>query len=512
MNLYRIKWILQSLVLRMSLKPEEDHTKKIHHNYSHVFRKKSLWELVRLSSVMIGIELAYSAETAFVSPILLNIGLNHRYMTMVWSLSACCGLVCSPFIGPLTDQCRLLLGRRRPLIIALSVFLIIGLLLVPHGSEIGLWLERQISVSNGRQFSNWAIVFTVIGTVILDFSADNCQTPARAYLLDMCQSSDHTKALSIFSIMCGVGSFFGYAMSAYNWENLGLTAIFGDNISAVYAIVTILFVIFVTVTLTTFREIPLTLLENNDLPCPFQNTSRESQVMERERRKVSFVTYMKSIIRMPSSIKILCITGLLGWMSDVCYSCYFTDFVGEAVFRGDPSSESQSEEYALYESGIRFGCWGLSIYALSCIIYSMILDYLMKILRLKIILIGGPSLFGLSMICLATWPTKLNVLLLSISAGINFATFFTIPFVLLAQYHSQDSFKSDKNDGDMKSHRGLGTDIAIINSSLFLAQIIVSLTIGSLVSWIGSTSAVVYAAGVCSLCAAVVSTRILYLD
>lgn len=32
----------------------------------------------------------------------------------------------------------------------------------------------------------WGILFTVLGTVLLDFDADACQSPARAYLLDIC--------------------------------------------------------------------------------------------------------------------------------------------------------------------------------------------------------------------------------------------------------------------------------------------------------------------------------------
>jgi hypothetical protein len=39
-----------------------------------VFRRKSRWELVRISSAVMGIEFSYAAETAFVSPTLLKIG------------------------------------------------------------------------------------------------------------------------------------------------------------------------------------------------------------------------------------------------------------------------------------------------------------------------------------------------------------------------------------------------------------------------------------------------------
>lgn len=43
------------------------------------------------------------------------------------------------------------------------------------------------------------------------------------------------------------------------------------------------------------------------------------------------------------SLRILCLTNLFCWMSLVCYSLYFTDFVGEAVFGGDPQVSRQTE-------------------------------------------------------------------------------------------------------------------------------------------------------------------------
>lgn len=46
--------------------------------------------------------------------------------------------------------------------------------------------------------------------------------------------------------------------------------------------------------------------------------------------------YLLSIIFMPFSLRIVCLTNLFCWMAHVSYSLYFTDFVGEAVFGGDP--------------------------------------------------------------------------------------------------------------------------------------------------------------------------------
>lgn len=47
--------------------------------------------------------------------------------------------------------------------------------------------------------------------------------------------------------------------------------------------------------------------------------------------------YLKSIVFMPRSIQLLCVTNLFSWMAQVSYSLYFTDFVGSAIFHGDPT-------------------------------------------------------------------------------------------------------------------------------------------------------------------------------
>lgn len=52
--------------------------------------------------------------------------------------------------------------------------------------------------------------------------------------------------------------------------------------------------------------------------------------------------YLLSIVFMPFSLRIVCLTNLFCWMAHVSYSLYFTDFVGEAVYGGDPKVRSKS--------------------------------------------------------------------------------------------------------------------------------------------------------------------------
>uniref|UniRef100_A0A1I8NID2 Major Facilitator Superfamily protein n=1 Tax=Musca domestica TaxID=7370 RepID=A0A1I8NID2_MUSDO len=187
-------------------------------DYSHIYRHKTRMELVRVSAAVMGIEFSYAAETAFVSPTLLKIGVEHQHMTLVWALSPLVGFFLTPILGSMSDRCKLNMGRRRPFIILLSIGVFLGLLLVPNGEDLGYAFgdvdpHIQISTMNitmnethnninysphrataSKTEANaiqktshpWGIFFTVLGTVLLDFDADACQSPSRAYLLDVC--------------------------------------------------------------------------------------------------------------------------------------------------------------------------------------------------------------------------------------------------------------------------------------------------------------------------------------
>lgn len=83
-------------------------------------------ELVRVSAAVMGIEFSYAAETAFVSPTLLKIGVEHQHMTLVWALSPLVGFFLTPILGSMSDRCKLNMGRRRPFIILLSIGVFLG--------------------------------------------------------------------------------------------------------------------------------------------------------------------------------------------------------------------------------------------------------------------------------------------------------------------------------------------------------------------------------------------------
>lgn len=222
----------------------------------------------------------------------------------------------------------------------------------------------------------------------------------------------------------------------------------GGHVRAVFTLVTFLFIICVFVTITSFREVPLWLLDATaanqsnaveeetaaidtdkmldenakpatygampdtkytkpplpDRPAPpmrpppperpdygsvpgenvaetsFNKTIDDISVAVpiQEESMASLSDYLMSILYMPHSMRMVCLTNLFCWMAHVCYSLYFTDFVGEAVFGGDPMAAEGSAQQTLYSDGVRFGCWGMAMYSLSCACYSLIIEKLIK--------------------------------------------------------------------------------------------------------------------------------------
>jgi solute carrier family 45, member 1/2/4 len=63
-----------------------------------------------------------------------------------------------------------------------------------------------------------------------------------------------------------------------------------------------------------------------------------------------------------------------------------------------------------------------------------------------------------------------------------------------------------------ENNRGIGTDIAIVSSMVFLAQFILSCLMGQIVSYTQSTTSVVGTAAFLSFCGAISATQIMYLD
>ena len=120
-----------------------------------------------------------------------------------------------------------------------------------------------------------------------------------------------------------------------------------------FTLVAIIYAISALISITSFKEIPLESATNQDSSCKVKyekmqedyeddyegnlETSNQQAInLSTEnltnKQKLQKNQYFQSIFKMPSSLKWLCLTHCFSWMSLLCFSLYFTDFVGEEIF------------------------------------------------------------------------------------------------------------------------------------------------------------------------------------
>ena len=83
-----------------------------------------------------------------------------------------------------------------------------------------------------------------------------------------------------------------------------------------------------------------------------QDVSTESQCQMSSVETLKY--YLNSILVMPSSLRWLCVTHCFCWMSLLCYSLYFTDFVGEEIYGKTTYSIPGSIPWAVLLKGILY--------------------------------------------------------------------------------------------------------------------------------------------------------------
>ncbi|XP_069803628.1 proton-associated sugar transporter A isoform X5 [Dendropsophus ebraccatus] len=206
-------------------------------------------------------------------------------------------------------------------------------------------------------------------------------------------------------------------------------------------------------------------------------------------RPLSMKLLCSSICHMPTALRNLCINHFLGWLSFEGMLLFYTDFMGEVIFQGDPKAPHNSEEYQKYNAGVTMGCWGMCIYAFSAALYSAILEKLEEYFSIRTLYFIAYLTFGLGT-GLATLSSNLYIILsLCITYGILFSTLCILPYSLLCDYYQNKKFVGSSSDG---TKRGMGMDISLLSCQYFLAQILVSVVMGPLTSMVGSANGVMY--------------------
>uniref|UniRef100_UPI0037E7C370 solute carrier family 45 member 4-like n=1 Tax=Semicossyphus pulcher TaxID=241346 RepID=UPI0037E7C370 len=689
-------------------------------------------------AVMFGREFCYAMETALVTPVLLQIGLPEQYYSLTWFLSPILGLILTPVIGSASDRCTLKWGRRRPFILALCVGVLLGVALFLNGSLIGL------SIGDSPTSQPIGIVLTVLGVVVLDFSADASEGPIRAYLLDVADTEEQDMALNIHAFSAGLGGAVGYMLGGLDWTGTALGRAFKSQEQVLFLFAAIIFILSVTLHMFSIPERPLApsnqlkvtgsgdstsqlsfrpvgrtppfldviaeeeasarapsrednesdseegemdylavervrsksdsmlampdatieldpdldpdrqlflpevhrflpetqeelddafkpsdhsdgslspsggppaltdgmvVLEPTDQTCPelkgptnshssdsvdsplktqvkaangvnagllssdhsnavkgnattrLMNRPSNSSVSSRPHphtfyRQPSFtfsyygrvgsqryrlrrtaplsprpITTSRSLndltelqrhadkrelqlsvsslssegssieggpgkgttvrllwlsmLKMPRQLWRLCVCHLITWFSIIAEAVFYTDFMGQVIYHGDPTAPANSTELQNYHKGVQMGCWGLVVYAATAAVCSAILQkYLDNFdLSIKVIYIVGTLGFSIGTAFMAIFPNVYVAMIMISGMGIISMSISYCPYALLGQYHE---IKEYIHHSPANTRRGFGIDCAILSCQVYISQILVASALGAVVEAVGS--------------------------
>ncbi|KAM9307901.1 solute carrier family 45 member 4 [Gastrophryne carolinensis] len=202
-----------------------------------------------------------------------------------------------------------------------------------------------------------------------------------------------------------------------------------------------------------------------------------------------------SMLKMPKELMCLCVCHLLTWFSIIAEAVFYTDFMGQVIFKGDPKAPVNSTELHFYNTGVQMGCWGLVIYAATAAICSALLQkYLDNYdLSIKIIYILGTLGFSIGTAVMFIFPNVYVSMIMISTMGIVSMSISYCPYALLGQYHEMKEY-IHHSPGNSK--RGFGIDCAILSCQVYISQILVASALGAVVDVVGTVQVIPLVASV----------------
>ncbi len=136
-----------------------------------MYQTKSVWYLILLTISIGGLQIAWCVELSNGSPYLLSLGLSKSLMALVWIAGPLSGTLVQPYVGMLSDNCRVSWGKRKPFMIGGTAATVVSLMFLAWTKDMVsgfLWL---FGVDPQSQFVKVSVIITaVIWVYILDFS------------------------------------------------------------------------------------------------------------------------------------------------------------------------------------------------------------------------------------------------------------------------------------------------------------------------------------------------------
>uniref|UniRef100_A0A8D3CV57 Zgc:77158 n=1 Tax=Scophthalmus maximus TaxID=52904 RepID=A0A8D3CV57_SCOMX len=451
---------------------------------------RSQWRLVLLNSLTCGLEICVAAGITYVPPLLLEAGVEERYMTMVLGIGPVLGLLFIPLIGSASDHCNSSYGRRRPFIWLLSLGVLLALFIIPHADVLAARFAW-----GGRTFQ---VGFLILGVGLLDFCGQVCFTPLEALLSDLYRDEeDCSQAFAMFAFMVSLGGCVGYLLPALDWSSGLLSVYLGGQAECLFTLLILIFVSSVLITMKVSEEpsfaggglagsgsllesgavvleagrcgVPrsccyllkckLRLLKSGPLLCLLRTCWSMTPAIYR------------SYCHVPRVMRQLCVAQLCSWMAVMSFMLFYTDFVGEGLYEGVPSALPGSMSKKRYDEGIRMGSLGLFLQCATSTFFSLVMNHLVRRFGSRWVYLSSMVSFTLSALVICLSKSVVLVTVMASLTGFAYATLQTLPYTLTCHYHKEKEVRTVTDNFIHKA--GVFTELSLISLffSLFNFQI-----------------------------------------
>lgn len=311
---------------------------------------KSVWYLILLTISIGGLQIAWSVELSNGSPYLLSLGLSKSLMALVWIAGPLTGTLVQPYVGMLSDNCRLPWGKRKPFMLGGAIATIISLMFLAWTREIvGGFLGLFGADPESQGVKNSIIVVAVVGIYVLDFAINTVQAAIRAFIVDCAPAHQQEAANAMASRITGFGNIVGYIagyvdLPKYVW-------FLGDTQFKVLCAIA-------SIALSTTIVVSTTLIRERDPRLEGPPSQSKAGVTS------FFGKIFTSIKRLPPQIKRVCQVQFCAWIGFFPLLFYTSSYIGEIYV--EPYLEqnphmSPEELDRLYERATRVGTFALLI-------------------------------------------------------------------------------------------------------------------------------------------------------
>lgn len=325
---------------------------------------KSIWYLILLTISIGGLQIAWSVELSNGSPYLLSLGISKSLMALVWIAGPLSGTLVQPYVGMLSDNCRIRWGKRKPFMLGGTIATVVSLMFLAYTAEI---VHNVVGIfgadieSTGVKIT--VIVVAVIWVYILDFAINTVQASIRAFIVDCAPSHQQEAANAMASRIVGVGNIIGY-LAGYVDLPLYVGFLGNTQFKVLCAIASI--------TLTATVLLSVTVIKERDPRLEGRPAVEKPGVGE------FFVKIFTSIKKLPPQIKKVCEVQFLAWIGFFPMLFYTSSYIGEIYvepFLEQNPNMTDKELDRLYEEATRVGTFALLIFATISLITNVFLPF-----------------------------------------------------------------------------------------------------------------------------------------